>query len=95
MFSIETLVSTIVGLYGYVKHRCGRRIKDRKLIFYLRKEKEKGTDKGQRSIVHLSSRVGLTEDEIFQASCRNRKIRRTIKKGKDDFAAQVLYEYHD
>ena len=90
-----TVGGPLVGVYAYGKYMCDRRKKDRKLICHLKKEKEKENNKGQRTIVHLMARVGLTKDEILQASYRNHQIYRTIKKGEDGFGEQVLFEYRD
>ena len=68
--------------------------KMRKLEDYLKKEKEAGRDNGQRSILHLVARVGLTESEIIQASFKSEHIERRIKEDQNTgLAGSILLEY--
>ena len=68
----------------------------RRLEAYLKAERDAGEDKGQRSILHLVAKVGLTEDEILQASFRSKHIRRVVTSGTlDGMAKDILLEYRD
>lgn len=70
-------------------------LKRQKLERYLEAEKAKGVDRGQRSILHLMTALGLTESEVLQASFRSSKIKRRIKSDGDGLAAHMLLEYSD
>jgi hypothetical protein len=92
---LVTFVGALVGVGGYLKYRCEIQRKGKRLEAYLRAEKRKGADKGQRSILRISSDVGLTGDEIIQASFRNPHIGRRIVEDEKGFAKLILFEYKD
>jgi hypothetical protein len=71
---VITFIGAGVGVYGYVKYRCEIRQKANRLEEFLRAEKMKGVDEGQRSVIRIIKDVGLTEDEIIQVSFRNPRI---------------------
>ena len=90
-----TLIGAAVGIFGYLKYLRGLRIKSKRLEEYLRKEKAKQIDQGQRSIIQIIRDVGLTEDEIIQVSFRNPHVARRVKTDEDGLAKQLLFEYQD
>jgi len=90
---VITLIGAGVGVYGYVKYRRDIRQKANRLEEFLREEKIKGEDQGQRSIIRIIKDVGLTEDEIIQASFRNPRIGRRVVAGEGGLATQLLFEY--
>ena len=92
---VVTLIGAVVGVFEYVKYLRGLRTKSKTLEEYLRKEKAKQTDQGQRSIIQIMRDVGLTEDEIIQVSFRNPHVARRAKIGEDGLAKQLLFEYED
>jgi hypothetical protein len=71
------------------------RLKRQRLERYLAAEKSKGADRGQRSILHVMTALGLTEAEVLQASFRSSKIQRRIKSDGEGMAAQMLLEYSE
>ena len=94
--NIAAIVTALVALIGsawYIVERGGKR---RRLEEYLKAERDAGKDKGQRSILHLVARVGLTEQEIMQASFRSKHIERVLTTNKlDGMAKDILFEYRD
>src|SRR5712664_2562761 len=76
---VVTLIGAAVGVFGYVKYLRGLHTKSKRLEEYLRKEKAKQIDQGQRSIIQIMRDVGLTEDEIIQVSFRNPHVARRAK----------------
>jgi hypothetical protein len=92
---IITLIAAIVGVVEYIRYRCGLREKSTKLEQYLRGEKAKQKDRGQRSVIQIIKDVGLTEDEIIQVSFRNPRVGRRVKLDEADLAKQLLFEYQD
>ncbi|MGB0572683.1 MAG: hypothetical protein ACPGQM_11585 [Alphaproteobacteria bacterium] len=94
--NIAAIVTALVAFAGsawYVIERAGKR---RRLEAHLKAERDTGKDKGQRSILHLVARVGLTEQEIMQASFRSKHIGRVLTTNKlDGMAKDILFEYHD
>jgi hypothetical protein len=66
----------------------------KKLESYLKAEKNKEEDKGQRSLLHLMIKVGLTESEILQASFKSHHIKRLEKLDpKTHMTEKILFEY--
>lgn len=91
--AIATALVAVAGSAWFVMERGAKR---RRLEAYLKAERDKGQDKGQRSILHLVARVGLTEPEILQASFRSKHIGRVLTTNKaDGIAKDVLLEYRD
>jgi hypothetical protein len=73
-----------------------RRGKQTKLENYLKAEKQNASrgDKGQRSILHLMARLGMTEGEVLQASFRSKCIERRLSADdKTGRATAMLLEY--
>lgn len=88
-----SILTLVLGLWAYV-HLGLRRFRQRyRLEKYLKQQKREGTDRGQRSIVHLSARVGLTETEIMDAAFRSSRVKLVIKADEEGMARQVLLEY--
>ena len=90
------VLAPVSALILYVIRQIQERRNRLRLEEYLRAEKRKGKDKGQRSLVHLTARVGLTKDELLRASDRSKKIRRRISADKSTcMASSILLEYAD
>jgi len=91
---LTALVATLAGVgYKYAAWKKTKCLED-----YLRSEKQKNItsreDKGQRSILHLMARVGLTESEILQASFKSRYIKRLLTtSAATHLANDILLEY--
>ncbi len=92
---IITLIAAIVGVVEYIRYRSGLHEKSKKLEQYLRSEKAKRDDQGQRSVIQIIRDVGLTEDEIIQVSFRNPRVGRRVKLDAEGLAKQLLFEYQD
>ena len=90
-----TAIGAVIGVFGYLGYLLGIRKKSKRLEQYLRAEKQKGENKGQRSVLRIIRDVGLTEDEIIQASFRNHKIRRRIIPDEKGIADQLMFEYEE
>ena len=88
-----TAVATLIGVWGYFSYRYEIYLKRRELEDYLREQKQKSNDRGQRSLLHLVRHVGLTEDEILKMSFKSRRIQRRIKKDAEGYAESLLFEY--
>ncbi len=84
------IATAVVAVYGYVHYRRSIILKRKRLEAYLRSEKEKGGDQGQRSLLHLMARVGLTEAELLQASFESDRIDRKVAANKTTNRAEAL-----
>lgn len=91
--SILTFLGAVLAYIWYRKDACK---KSKRLEMYLRDEKRKGDDKGQRSFLNIVRYVGLTEAEIIQASFRNPHIARRLGTDPGTGLANVLlFEYEE
>jgi hypothetical protein len=90
---VVTFIGAAVGVFGYIRYLCGQHSKSKRLEEYLRAEKAKQVDQGQRSVIQIIRDVGLTEDEIIQVSFQNPHVGRRVKTGEDHLAKQLLFEY--
>ena len=97
--NIAAIVTALVAFAGSAWFLIERGTKRRRLEDYLKTERDAGKDtddKGQRSILHLVAKVGLTEPEILQASFRSKHIGRVLTTNKlDGMAKDILLEYRD
>lgn len=94
--NIAAIVTALVAFAGSAWYIVERGVKRRRLEAYLKAERDAGKDKGQRSVLHLVARVGLTEQEILQASFRSKHIGRVLTTNKlDGMAKDILLEYRD
>lgn len=92
--SVLTFLIACLGVFPYLWQLYGRRCKRIKLERYLQGEKKSGADKGQRSTIRIMRDIGLTEDEIVQASFNSNKIkRRVFEDKKSGLASDLLFEY--
>ncbi len=90
---VITFIGAVIGICGYAKYLWGLHQKSKQLEEFLRREKLKGEDKGQRSVIRIIKDVGLTQDEIIQASFRNPRIVRRVAQDERGLANQLLFEY--
>lgn len=104
---IAAILTFLGAFLAYVRYEVRAVCKRWKLEEYLREEKSRvlaeNKDKpaadrrdGKFSIVHIMRDVGLTEDEIIQASFRSRKIKRFVtNKASTNIADDLLFQYVD
>jgi|GEM_PF-1029765 len=94
--NISSIVTAVLAGIFAVRYWLWKYRKQRNLEDYLKNEKLKSKDKGQRSIMHLVAKLGLTEAEILNASFRSRYIARRISSDKDtNLATAILLEYSE
>jgi hypothetical protein len=75
----------------YTDDRCRKR---RKLENYLKGEKDKNTDQGQRTMIHLMSKLRMSQDDILRAAFHSQTVKCTVVANKDTgLATQLLFEY--
>jgi hypothetical protein len=91
------IATAIVAVLGYCKYLCERRGRRTKLEEYLESRKREATSqgkKGQHTILHLISKLGMSESQILEASFQSSKIERVVKQNDDTgFASTILLEW--
>lgn len=88
--NLAAILTAVIAVFGYSVYRWDRRKQRQQLEKYLREEKEKKVDHGQRSLLHLMVNVGMTESELIQASFRSKNIVRKIAKDEETGRAGAL-----
>ncbi len=88
--NIAAIITALVAAFGYGFYICDRFCKRRHLEKYLKSEKEKEEDRGQRSLLHLMAKLGMTEAELLQASFRSKNIDRKISPNNKTGRAEAL-----
>jgi hypothetical protein len=76
------ILTSVVAVWAYGRYVYDRREKRIRLEKYLEAETAAGTDQGQRTVMHLVARLGMTESEIVDAAFRSRHVSRAV--GVDD-----------
>ena len=77
--------------YGrYVYDRLQRRLKLEK---HLLEEQKRGIDRGQRTVLHLMSRLRMTESEILDAAFRSNHVCPAVTVDEQGRAEDILIEY--
>jgi hypothetical protein len=90
------ILTALVAAGAYVLYRWEIHSKRIQLENFLKAEKTAARDKGQRTILHLMARLGLTEAEVLQASFGSKHIVRRIAAAPATLRADaILLEYVD
>jgi len=90
------ILTALVAAGAYFRYRWDIHSKRIQLENYLKAEKSAARDKGQRTILHLMARLGLTEAEVLQASFGSKHMVRRIAADPTTLRADaILLEYVD
>lgn len=90
----SAILTAIVAVGVSALYACDRLKKRWKLEAHLKQEKEKGGGKGQRSIVHLTRNLAMTEADILRAAFSSKRIQPKSKVNEQTgFAEELLLEY--
>jgi hypothetical protein len=94
--SIATFIlaafGSALGLWGYLHFLWELRQKRLKLENFLKGELG-GDDHGRRSVLRIVSAIGLTEDEIIQASFRSKHVARHRFYDDAGITRAILFQY--
>ena len=94
--NLAAILTAVIAVFGYGKYQWDAKTRRKKLESYLKSEKEKGGNQGQRSTLHLMARLGLTETEILHASFSSKHISRRVAKDPETNRAEaLLFEWYD
>ncbi|MEP2735822.1 MAG: hypothetical protein ABJP34_05945 [Erythrobacter sp.] len=87
------ILTAVVATGAYARFICERNERTKLLENYLREEKLSGIDQGQRTVIHLMAELGLSEQEIFTAAFRTKKVRALTSVDNRGHASKLLFEY--
>jgi hypothetical protein len=88
--NVSAILTAFIAIFGYCYYQSDRYKKCKLLEDYLKAEKQASKDQGQRSLLHLMAKVGMTEAELIQASFRSKHISRKIAKDPETGYANTL-----
>lgn len=87
----SAILTGLIALIAGCKYWWDRRSKRKHLERYLRDIKAKGADKGQRTVLHLTARLAMTENDILQAAFSSRHIESRVGTDPDTNRANTLF----
>ena len=88
--NIAAILTFAAAVFAYCSYRLEQRLKRKRLEEYLKNAKHTGSDRGQRSLLHLMAKAGMTESELLNASFSSNHISRKIAKDENSDRAQAL-----
>jgi hypothetical protein len=94
---LSSIVTAVVAVTFYVQHRRELRQQVRLLEDFLKADRLHihNFNPGCRNAVFLMAQLGLTFDEIFQASLRSKNIIRIPVQGPSHRAEDIFFKYVD
>ena len=95
---IAAIATPVILLCAWGRFEWSAVLRTRALVNYLQFQKQNATngDRGQRSMLHLTAHVGLTESEILQASFKSPFIKRVVPVNEPvQRAGDIFFEYDD
>lgn len=90
---LAAIATGVVAVAAYWMYLHDRKAKRLRLEKHLREEKEWDTDQGQRTLLHLVARLGMSEGEIMDAAFRSKVIARRVGTDKEGRASMLFLEY--
>ncbi len=90
------ILTSIIVIFGYSKYQYDKCLRRSKLEDYLKAEKSNGesSNRGQRSIMHLVAELGMSEDQIYEASFKSTRISRKTKVDQSTgLVSDILFEW--
>jgi len=88
--NIATILTATIAGFGYGKYCLDQYCKRVRLENYLKSEMEKEIDQGHRTLLHLMAKLGMTKDELLQASFNSNHVKRKIAKNDDTGRAESM-----
>lgn len=86
------ILTAVVAAFAYGRYEWARWDKRSRLEAYLKEEKAKGTDKGQRTILHLTARLSMSESDVLDAAFRSKRVRCVTASDEKGRVALLLFE---
>ena len=93
---LAAILTSIVAVIGYGRYEYDKCLRRSKLEQYLKLQKSDGEliGKGQRSILHLMAKLGMSESQVYEASFKSKKISRAMKANDETrLVSDILFEW--
>jgi hypothetical protein len=91
--NIASIVTAIVVAAAWISYQLALREKRTALVDYLKREKNKKVDKGQRSVLHLMKNLAMPKDDVLKAAFDSKHIVPRVTEDPRGFADSLLFEY--
>ena len=94
--NVIVIVGAAIALFEWGRFRYRKEQKRMRLEEHLQDEKRKDSKKGkkgQRSLTHLVSNLGISETEVLDLAFGNKKIELKIKANAEGYADKILLMY--
>jgi len=95
---IVSILTFLGGVGAWLHYQHGFSSKKNTLEKYLKEAGESDKKQGKQGAytsLHLTTKLGLTESEIIQASYRNPRIKRREKLAEDSLTQRILFQYNN
>jgi hypothetical protein len=89
----SSIATAILAVFAYSKFRYEKYVRRQKLEQYLREEKRKETDKGQRTILNLVANLSMTEAEILAAAFDSKLLKSVTSVDDKGHADGLFFQY--
>ena len=90
VFAAATFTLGMIAASRILLRRRANRIRVER---YLRAERDRNTNKGQRSALEIAIQLGLLEDQVVEAALVSRRIARWTKTDEHGFAVRMLLSF--
>ena len=96
--NIAAILTLLGGVGAWCYYQYGFYRKRKELETFLKQAGDADRKLGKQGaygFLHLTTKVGLTESEILQASFKNSCIKRREKLDQEGFAEKILFQYNN
>ena len=90
IFAASTFLLGIVAGSRVMLRRRSNRLRVER---YLKSEREQDADKGQRSVLHIATELGLLEAQVIEAAFVSNRVARWTKTDELGVATRMLLSY--
>ena len=87
------ILTAIIAVLAYGRYEWSRCQKRLRLEKHLKAEKAKGTDKGQRTVLHLVAHLSMSEDDVLDAAFRSKRVQCVTTSDQEGYVSKLLFEY--
>jgi len=88
-----SILTAAIAVWAFLYFQVGRLRQRWRLEAYLKDQQTGGGDSGQRTLLHLVARLGLSEAEIIDAAFRSKVIDRKVSKDEEGKADRLFLVY--
>lgn len=89
----SAILTALVAVVAYGRYVIEDRQRRRALEDYLRDEKLRDIDSGQRSLIQLSANLSMTEEQVLKAAFQSSVVSTSPGIDRDGNADRLLFEY--